>query len=107
MLHLRRTCLITALALILWVLPAGADDMILINEALEPATREETDAMLASAAEAYFTDASLYAELSGEISRSEIPDPFAEEENGTLTIYSLTHGGQTHAFHDGALGRAG
>ena len=107
MLHLRRICLITALALILWVLPAGADDMILINEALEPATREETDAMLASAAEAYFTDASLYAELSGEISRSEIPDPFAEEEDSTLTIYSLTHGGQTMRFMMERLGEPG
>ena len=47
--------------------------MILINRDLEPRTREETLEMLSAQTDAYFRDEAIAAELSGEISRSEMP----------------------------------
>lgn len=92
-------CCLIVLILALWaVSSAGAEQVIRIHEDLEPKTREETLRMLSSAADAYFHDAALEAELSGEISQREVSFPFGEDENETATLCSLTHQEQTMLF---------
>ena len=85
---------------------AGAEGMILINEELEPKTQVETLAMLASVIDGYFQDPAIYAELNEEITRTELKDPFGEDENMVLNICTLTHQGQTMRFLMDQIGDA-
>ena len=89
---------IALLLVFLLVFSAEAEGVILINGDLEPKTREETLAMLSAMADVYDQDEAVAAELSGEIELNEIPDPFGMDESETITICSLTHGGQTMRF---------
>ena len=65
--------MIPILLMLLTAFSAEAEDVIPINRDLEPRTREETLEMLSAQTDAYFRDEAIAAELSGEISRSEMP----------------------------------
>ena len=96
--------IIAILVMLLTAFSAAAETEILINGDLEPKTQEETIEMLSALTDAYFEDESLAAELSGEISQSEISDPYSEDENNRISMFSLTHGGQTLRFMMDVIG---
>jgi len=92
---------------LLTVLPAGAEETLVIHAELAPKTQEETLSMLSAAAEAYFSDAALVEELRGEISVEEITDPFETGEGEVYRLCTLTHQGQTMRFLMGQNGEPG
>lgn len=99
----------TAVALMLFtaLFPASADQVIRINEDLEPMTKEETLEMLLSVTDEYLSGAELAAELKGELTEEEIPNPFSEDGEDTIASCTLTHQGRTMRFLADVIGEPG
>ena len=78
--------------------PAAAETVIQVNSELPARTREEALALYAEAMEAYLQNPEIAAELEAEITTMEFKDPFSEDEDATMTEYTLTHQGNTMRF---------
>ncbi|MCR5371594.1 MAG: hypothetical protein K6E83_12890 [Clostridium sp.] len=79
-------------------LPAAAENVIQINGEETPLTREETIQMVQEATEAFYGDEALNAELAEEIREEVLYLGNEGEEPVELTIYTLTHNGQSMRF---------
>ncbi len=93
-------CLLTAALLLVFspALPASAEKVILINEDLPSLSYSETMSMFSSAADAFYHDEALAAELNEELSLKEYKDIFDDGDEEVVTMGSLTHRGQTMRF---------
>ena len=73
-------------------------DVITVNSGSAPLTREQTKAMVEDAAEAFYRDDGLKAELEAEIERRYEVIPSDDNGNEEWEFYTLTHGGKTMRF---------
>ena len=73
-------------------------DVITVNPGSAPLTREQTKAMVEDAAEAFYRDDGLKAELEAEIERRYEVIPSDDNGNEEWEFYTLTHGGKTMRF---------
>jgi len=90
----RFVCWLVLLTVALWTLgSAGAEGIIRINGELAPKTREEALRMVQEAAEAYFSDPEMEAELRGEITEETVRHPSFPEQQ--IRLLTLTHDGHT------------